>query len=445
MFSDDEADGDETATYCICNGPESTYMIACDHCEGWFHRRVSCLGEGDVALYKVHAEHIDNWYCPPCRAKDPSLAVTWLRTCRRKACNKPARVNDDPPSKYCSEECALEFFGEMLDQAPKGPEPSRGGAITQSEIALLANSVSTAAEFKALGKAAPKLRAKGKIVSKQYLRNMISGSSSAGADAENAGKVFENRAEYKDQKEKDADEATERRGLAQARQQREERYNQTYDGPPLGVVELREGLEIALGAVAGPTESNFMEIDWEYLQKHGAINPSEAQAIDELQSLMKYNAEWIGVLSFKDTFMKALHTHVEEILKSKGLDFKTTCGFLPQIAMDNFEFRAWLYTPDGSQITETGKYEPFDPSKAEEWRKKSEAAMCMHSPKKHAKHNRWYEVHEKENTHRRSQHNREFYEKLDELSELMSMLERRVYGDGWDGTTSPEPCGPDHS
>lgn len=426
QFSDDEADGDETATYCVCNGPESINMIACDSCEGWFHRRVACLGEGDVALFKELAEHIDHWYCPPCRKKDPSLAVTWFRGCRRQRCNKKARVDQDPPSKYCSEECAVKFFEERIAQAPKGPEPSRGGALTQSEIALILNATTSAAEFKKLGKAPPKLRAKGKIVSKKFLRNIANGG------GENTGKVFENKSEYKTYKDQEADNENERRGLELHRQQMHERYNQLPDRPLLNEEDLAVGIEVAMGNPGGITKYNYLEVDWSFLQKNGVINPSEAQTIDELQELMKFDADWISVNNLRLIYLKAVHEHIKEILESKNLDLKNTCGYLPQISMSDNEFRKYVETPEGAKICDTGRYEPLDASEAGEWRERSEKAMCMHSSKKHATHHRWYDVHDKEVRERIGQLRRSFDGKLREFQEIMDMLEKRLYMPEWE-------------
>lgn len=94
-------------------------MIACDGpCEEWFHGR--CVG-----IRERDGELIDKYICPTC-SKD-GFITTWKRMCRRKDCRKPARVKDDPPSKYCSVECGRKFFVELIQRGDAGALASRDG------------------------------------------------------------------------------------------------------------------------------------------------------------------------------------------------------------------------------------------------------------------------------------------------------------------------------
>ena len=98
---------DDGEIFCICRkGDNHSWMIACDGgCDDWFHGNCVHIRERDGDL-------IDKYICPNCTR--PGLQTTWKRMCRRKGCRKPARVFQDPPSKYCSKECGRMFFVELM-------------------------------------------------------------------------------------------------------------------------------------------------------------------------------------------------------------------------------------------------------------------------------------------------------------------------------------------
>ena len=101
---------DDGEVFCICRkGDNHTWMIACDgQCEDWYHGKCVGIEERDGDL-------IDKYICPSCTRE--GFQTTWKRMCRRKACRKPARVTDDPPSKYCSYACGKLFFAEMVQRS----------------------------------------------------------------------------------------------------------------------------------------------------------------------------------------------------------------------------------------------------------------------------------------------------------------------------------------
>ena len=98
---------DDGEIFCICRkGDNHSWMIACDGgCDDWFHGNCVHIRERDGDL-------IDKYICPNCTRA--GLQTTWKRMCRRKDCRKPARVFQDPPSKYCSKECGRMFFVELI-------------------------------------------------------------------------------------------------------------------------------------------------------------------------------------------------------------------------------------------------------------------------------------------------------------------------------------------
>jgi COMPASS component SPP1 len=111
---------DDGEVFCICRkGDNHTWMIACDgQCEDWYHGKCVGIEERDGDL-------IDKYICPSCTRE--GFQTTWKRMCRRKACRKPARVTDDPPSKYCSQACGKLFFAEMVQRSDPDAVPSPTG------------------------------------------------------------------------------------------------------------------------------------------------------------------------------------------------------------------------------------------------------------------------------------------------------------------------------
>lgn len=111
---------DDGEVFCICRkGDNHTWMIACDGgCDEWFHGNCVNIKERDGEL-------IDKYICPTCTK--PGLQTTWKRRCRRKDCRKPARVMQDPPSKYCSDACGRMFFVDLVQRSDPKAQASRDG------------------------------------------------------------------------------------------------------------------------------------------------------------------------------------------------------------------------------------------------------------------------------------------------------------------------------
>lgn len=166
VFSENEQEeeGDpvsDSELYCLCRRPDTgTFMIGCDGgCDDWFHGKCVGIQEKDKHL-------IDRYICPRCEEKGLGV-TTWKRMCRRDGCRVPAKVQNG--SKYCSEECGVLFFKELLAaktrqvpqvssrNAKKGHQPvpedlgARGGLLSKGEIKALLNAAPTLEEFKRLG------------------------------------------------------------------------------------------------------------------------------------------------------------------------------------------------------------------------------------------------------------------------------------------------------
>jgi len=176
---DDDEDPDEDVegsgdVYCLCRKPDNgTFMIGCDGtCDDWFHGKCVGIEERDKNL-------IDKYMCPGC-TKAGIGRTTWKRMCRRSGCRQPARVGKSKGgkdgSKYCSEECGVLYFREMVART-RGREDTmknrssrrktsianaerpavdddlgaRGGVLAAGEVKGLLDSSKTAEDFKKLG------------------------------------------------------------------------------------------------------------------------------------------------------------------------------------------------------------------------------------------------------------------------------------------------------
>lgn len=117
---------DDGEIFCICRkGDNHTWMIACDGpCEEWFHGK--CVG-----IRERDGELIDKYICPTC-SKD-GFITTWKRMCRRQDCRKPARVKDNPPSKYCSVDCGRMFFVELIRRGDSDAQTTKDGQFVVDE------------------------------------------------------------------------------------------------------------------------------------------------------------------------------------------------------------------------------------------------------------------------------------------------------------------------
>jgi COMPASS component SPP1 len=109
--SDDDGDSSEDHNlYCICKKPDNhKWMIGCDGgCDDWFH--------GDcVNMKQADEELVDKFICPQCEENGRGH-TTWKPMCRRDGCRKPARVNKDRESKYCTDACGTLFMTEQLQR-----------------------------------------------------------------------------------------------------------------------------------------------------------------------------------------------------------------------------------------------------------------------------------------------------------------------------------------
>lgn len=90
--------------YCVCRKPDKgELMIGCDGCDEWFHFKCMKINE----LYK---DLIAGFYCKFCQWKGIGY-TKWKRKCRNETCWQPVELG----SKYCSKQCGLKFFQNLVD------------------------------------------------------------------------------------------------------------------------------------------------------------------------------------------------------------------------------------------------------------------------------------------------------------------------------------------
>ncbi|KJX94513.1 Zinc finger PHD-type protein [Zymoseptoria brevis] len=168
---DDDEDGDERDTdlYCICRKTDNgSFMIGCDGtCDDWYHGKCVGIADRDKTL-------IEKYICPICTQAGIGRTA-WKRMCRRGGCRKAALVGKTKlgghGSKYCSEECGLLYFRDMVARTRGNEEGSssrsarkkgsvdngeddlgsRGGPLAAGEVKALLDVSTTADEFRKLG------------------------------------------------------------------------------------------------------------------------------------------------------------------------------------------------------------------------------------------------------------------------------------------------------
>lgn len=71
MMGPEAMEGENAPLYCICRKPDiNCFMIGCDNCNEWFHGH--CIN-----ITEKSAKAIREWYCNPCRDKNPSLEIKY--------------------------------------------------------------------------------------------------------------------------------------------------------------------------------------------------------------------------------------------------------------------------------------------------------------------------------------------------------------------------------
>lgn len=139
QFIDEDSgeDGSDGGPYCLCRGADDhRWMICCEFCDDWFH------GECIDLSKEVGENLIEKFVCPNCTDKE--LMSIYKKTCSIPSCKKPARLQQDPPSYFCSNEHAQTWWERMVSRLPKNiGKAGLTDQLTQDEfMALLSSGLS---------------------------------------------------------------------------------------------------------------------------------------------------------------------------------------------------------------------------------------------------------------------------------------------------------------
>lgn len=126
--------------YCVCRKPDhgGELMVGCDGCEEWFHFKCMKLNVKNQKL-------IDSFFCKFCQWQGFGT-TKWHRKCRLASCHNPILKNEK--SKYCSEECGLQYFKSRL---------TGSDVLTQNDIRVVLTKCSGHDDLTRMGQEFPEL------------------------------------------------------------------------------------------------------------------------------------------------------------------------------------------------------------------------------------------------------------------------------------------------
>lgn len=323
---------DDGEVFCICRkGDNHTWMIACDGgCEEWFHGNCVNIRERDGEL-------IDKYICPTC--VKPGLQTTWKRMCRRKDCRKPARVMQDPPSKYCSDACGRMFFVELVQRGDPDVQISKDGQyIVEAE------------KPKKLRKKHKKFEGRSKAPKPL---NNVNGDVGTPINDESrlATPAYseEEKTDYETDSSLDDDmlpnrgsalRAGEVKALLEKCKDIEEwrGLGRKPDTPPRDVVDLSNA----------DSESKPVPLEFDELE-----TAKMASIEEEKRNLHEHN----DILSARELVLdlvKARSTSITDEVKKAHPKMKDVCGFDPRMAWSDEEFHNWYTKRGGKELLEAG-------------------------------------------------------------------------------------------
>lgn len=319
---------DDGEIFCICRkGDNHSWMIACDGgCDDWFHGKCVSIRERDGDL-------IDKYICPNCTK--PGLQTTWKRMCRRKSCRKPARVFEDPPSKYCSKECGRMFFVDLVRRGDPYIDTTRND------------------QFVVDGGRPKKLRKKRKHLSKTEKTPkaipMLNGDVGelVNNDSRLATPAYseEEKSEYETDTSADEDQLPNRGGALRA-------------GEVKALIEKCNTIE-RWGELGRKPDTPPRELDEQVVNTE--LDTFEKARLEEVES-QKAELEKRGViLEAREKlleFIKTRSTSITDEVKKSNPKMKDLCGFDPRLGWSEELFLNWYNEQDGKQILESGKIGP---------------------------------------------------------------------------------------
>ncbi|KIW15998.1 hypothetical protein PV08_06049 [Exophiala spinifera] len=322
---------DDGEIFCICRkGDNHTWMIACDGgCEEWFHGNCVNIRERDGDL-------IDKYICPRC-AK-PGLQTTWKRMCRRKDCRKPARVMQDPPSKYCSDACGRMFFVELVQRGDPNVQTSRDGQyIVESQ------------KPKKLRKKAKKTEGRSKAA-----RSLNNVNGDVGTPINNESRLAtpaysdEEKTEYETDSSMDDDMLPNRGSTLRA-------------GEVKALLEKCKDIEEwrALGRKPETPPRDVDMPDAEAVRvrlelEFDELESAKMASIQEEKRRLKERNDILGARELLLELVKVRSGSITDEVKKSHPKMKDVCGFDPRMAWSDEEFANWYLQRGGKEILDQG-------------------------------------------------------------------------------------------
>ncbi|KAF2139656.1 uncharacterized protein K452DRAFT_289651 [Aplosporella prunicola CBS 121167] len=294
---DDVESGSDDGIYCICRkGDNHTWMIACDgSCQDWYHG--TC-----VNVDEIDGDLIEKYYCPKCTEAGEGH-TTWKRMCRREGCRKPARR--DNQSKYCSEECGVKFFTEMVGNLRGGSQSTKTGGRNRRD---------------------------------RRRTNQTDPNYNEGEDEE------------------DDVAAGPRGGVVSARELK---------GLTIAArdVDHYKGLGNSMlspPATASPTQTRFP-----HRNSTSSVDESEvplpapdAQRVSDIQAETAALKARLGLLKDRGRFVEMTRDQATKFAEKEGVKPKDICGYDARLAWSEGEFQLWRSSPQGQAALKQDSLEP---------------------------------------------------------------------------------------
>ncbi|KAK5088699.1 COMPASS (complex proteins associated with Set1p) component [Lithohypha guttulata] len=314
---------DDGEVFCICRkGDNHTWMIACDGpCQEWYHGK--CIG-----IRERDGELIDKFFCPYCAEK--GLTTTWKRMCRRSDCRKPARVKDNPPSKYCSVECGRMFFVDLLRRGDPDAHASKDGQFI--------------VEKQKAKKVRKKIRRNRPVVAHV---NSTGTPVTAGSRPHTPAYSDEEKSEYETDTSLDDDELSNR-------------------GGPLRAGEVKALLQqcrnVASWRELGKRIDNTPPRDMDEKEQKVVFDDFEQARMRTIKEELAELGNKLTALAEREKFLELIKSRSQTIaddIKKNNPKMKSACGYDPRCAWNDAEFLQW-YESGGKEIMAGGKIGPPD-------------------------------------------------------------------------------------
>ncbi|KAL8833910.1 MAG: hypothetical protein Q9170_004014 [Blastenia crenularia] len=317
-------DDDEDGVFCICRGPDDhTWMIACDGpCEDWFHGRCINMTEKESQL-------IEKYYCPNCTEACKGETL-WKRMCRLEDCRRPARINGNKRSKYCSDEHGCEFMKRLALQKQEEDRKAGGNG-----------SLSTGTPSK-----------KGRQTNNSFANVDLSNGNDAQAAATDSIQLPATKEENSDNTKGSQNHM--RGGVLQSEELK---------ALVTGVKDISEFRKLGNGVpspppTANPNQSTDIKMEdaptLEIARKNPYQVPFTPAETEHLQTLTTKKDELRArkhLLDDRDTFLVLVRERAKAVLDElkKKETIKDICGFDTRLVWLDEEFDIWRKSPEGTE------------------------------------------------------------------------------------------------